>query len=67
MPIPPHFDDPKHWRQRAEEVRVLAEQMSTERTKKMMLKISDDTRSLPSERLCAPSTRQRGGDAPSDP
>ena len=42
MPIPPHFDDPKHWRQRAEEVRVLAEQMNSERTRKMMLKIADD-------------------------
>ena len=42
MPIPPHFDDPKHWRQRAEEVRVLAEQMNTERTRKLMLKIADD-------------------------
>ena len=42
MPIPLHFDDPKHWRQRAEEVRVLAEQMNSERTRKMMLKIADD-------------------------
>jgi hypothetical protein len=42
MPIAPHFNDPEHWRQRAEEVRVLAEQMNTERTKKMMLKIADD-------------------------
>ena len=42
MPIPLHFDDPKHWRQRAEEVRVLAEQMNTERTRKLMLKIADD-------------------------
>ena len=30
----------KYWHQRAEEVRVLAE--NTQRTKKMMLKISDD-------------------------
>jgi len=42
MPIPPHFDDPEHWHRRAEEVRVLAEQMNTERTRKMMLKIADD-------------------------
>jgi len=38
----PHFNGPEHWHQRAEEVRVLAEQMYTERTKKMMLKIADD-------------------------
>jgi len=42
MPNPPHFNNPEHWHQRAEEVRVLAEQMNTERTKKMMLKIADD-------------------------
>jgi hypothetical protein len=42
MRIAPHFNDYKYWHQRAEEIRVLAEQMSTERTKKMMLKISDD-------------------------
>jgi hypothetical protein len=42
MPIAPHFNDPEHWHQRADEVRVLAEQMNTERTKKMMLKIADE-------------------------
>jgi hypothetical protein len=42
MLIPPHFNDPEHWHQRAEEVRVLAEQMNTERTRKLMLKIADD-------------------------
>ena len=38
----PHFNDPQHWCQRAEESRVLAEQMSDERTKKTMLRIADD-------------------------
>ena len=42
----PHFNGPEHWHQRAEEVRVLAEQMYTERTKKMMLKIADDYEKL---------------------
>jgi hypothetical protein len=30
MPLSPHFNDPDHWRQRAEECRALAEQMSDE-------------------------------------
>jgi hypothetical protein len=42
MPIPPHFNDPEYWHKRAEKSRVLAEQMKSERTKKMMLKIADD-------------------------
>jgi hypothetical protein len=42
MPIAPHFNDPEHWHKRAEEVRVLAEQMNTERTRKLKLKIADD-------------------------
>ena len=37
MPIAPHFNDPDHWRQRAEESRILAEQMSDEAEKKTML------------------------------
>jgi len=37
MPIAPHFNDPEYWHKRAEEARVLAERMSNERTKKMML------------------------------
>ena len=43
MPIAPqHFNGPEQWHQRAEEVRVFAEQMNTERTRKLMLKIADD-------------------------
>ena len=42
MLVAPHFNDPEHWHQRAEEVRVLAEQMNTERTRRMKLKIADD-------------------------
>ena len=47
--------------------RVLAERMSNERTKKMMLKVADDYDQLPSEQLYAPSARRRGADAPTRP
>jgi hypothetical protein len=36
------FDDPKHWRGRAEEARVLAEQMSDSASREMMLGIAKD-------------------------
>jgi hypothetical protein len=36
------FDDPKHWRQRAEQARVLAGQMSDAASKEMMLGIAKD-------------------------
>ena len=39
---PHYFSDPEHWRQRAEESRVLAEQMSDETSRQMMLRIADD-------------------------
>jgi hypothetical protein len=42
MPSAPHFNDPDHWHRRAEESRVLAEQMSDEISKEMMLRIADD-------------------------
>ena len=41
--MPSHmFDDPEHWRQRAEEARVLAEQMSDAASREMMLGIAKD-------------------------
>jgi hypothetical protein len=46
MPLSPHFNDPDHWRQRAEEARVQAEQMSDEQTRQTMLKIADDYEKL---------------------
>jgi hypothetical protein len=58
MPDVPLFDDPEHWRRRAEGARALAEQMASEQHKKMMLKIADDTTILPSERLYGPSARR---------
>jgi len=42
MPVAPHFDDSYHWRERAEEARVLAEQMKDEVTKQMMLNVVRD-------------------------
>jgi hypothetical protein len=42
MPIAPHFNDSEHWHQRAQEARVLAEQMRDETTRKLMLGIADD-------------------------
>ena len=38
----PQFNDPKYWHQRAEEARAMAEQMCSELSKKMMLKVADD-------------------------
>ena len=38
----PQFNDPRYWHRRAEEARVLAEQMSGERNKERMLKVADD-------------------------
>ena len=38
----PHFNDPRHWHDRAEEARILAEQMSDDLSMKMMLRIAED-------------------------
>ena len=41
--MPSHvFDDPKHWRERAEQARALAGQMSDAASKEMMLGIAKD-------------------------
>src|SRR5262245_26191172 len=37
-----NVDDPEHWRDRAEEARAHAEQMSDETSKQAMLRIADD-------------------------
>ena len=42
MPAAPQFNDPRYWHRRAEEARVLAEQMNGERNKERMLKVADD-------------------------
>ena len=36
------FNNPQHWRDRAEEARVLAEQMHDDLSRAMMLKIAED-------------------------
>ena len=38
----PSFHDPKHWRQRAAEARQLAEMMTDDVSKQMMLGIAQD-------------------------
>ena len=40
------LDDPQHWRDRAEEIRSLAEQMSDPETKRIMKGIADDYEKL---------------------
>ena len=41
-----HVHDPRQWRERAEEARVLAEQMADAETKAIMLKIAEDYEKL---------------------
>jgi hypothetical protein len=36
------INDPKHWRERAEEARAVADVMNDEKIKKMMLRIAGD-------------------------
>ena len=41
--MPSHdFDDPKHWRQRVQQARALAEQMGDAASREMMLQIAKD-------------------------
>lgn len=42
MPTARHFYDPEHWKQRAEEARTLAEEMSDETSRRTMLRIAVD-------------------------
>jgi hypothetical protein len=36
------LDDPKHWQERAEEARSIAEQLKDAESRRMLLRISDD-------------------------
>jgi hypothetical protein len=41
--VPSHIlNDPKHWHQRAEEARCLAEQMNDSQSRQMMIRIAAD-------------------------
>ena len=53
-----HFNDPGHWHDRAEEARVLAEQMSDDLSRKMMLGIAADY-----EKLAMRATLRLGGES----
>ena len=61
MPFAPHFNDPDHWRQRAEETRILAEQMSDEVQKKTILGIADDY-----DKLAVRAAQRQKGDTNDD-
>jgi hypothetical protein len=43
------INNPKHWRERAEEARVHAEQIADPESKKMMLRIAEDYEKLAAE------------------
>lgn len=52
----PHINDPKHWRERAEETRVIAEQMQDVIARGMMMNVAQDYERLArcaAERLAA--------------
>ena len=57
MPIP--INDPKHWRDRAEEARAHAEQMTDRDTRQTLLKIAEDYEEL--ARRAEKRLRQREG------
>jgi len=38
----PHVNDPRHWHDRAAEMRALADAMATVESKAMMLRLADD-------------------------
>src|SRR5262249_25556136 len=42
----PHFNNPQHWRDRAEDARILAEQMHDDLCRAMMLRIAEDYEKL---------------------
>ena len=55
------INDPKHWRERAEEARVHAEQLTDEKAKKAMLRIASDYEELArrAERRLKQATKDR--------
>ena len=57
-----HFNNPKHWRDRAEEARILADDMHDDQSKRVMLEIAEDYEKLAeraSMRLASDSAVER--------
>ena len=63
----PQFNNPKYWHQRAEEARAMAKQMSSELSKKMMLKVADDYDGLAVKAAIRSMDETKGADAPTMP
>jgi hypothetical protein len=56
--------DPKHWRERAEEMRAMAEEMTEVETRAIMLRLADVTTSSPTERKTALAASNRKSTRP---
>jgi hypothetical protein len=63
--MPALFDDPEHWRSRAEEARVVAEQLSDPEAKRTMLRIATDYDRLAEHVNCRQESNRRSRDSTS--
>jgi hypothetical protein len=58
VPDGKHLNDPRHWRDRAEEARILAGQMSDDLSRQTMLRVAEDY-----ERLAIRAAQRRDADS----